>query len=348
MRGLQIVHWGEPYVLNTSIPVPSPAKGQLLIKIASAGYCHTETLVLNGDFARLALRDPLPQIPSHEPTGWVAAVGEGVDGEKWKVGMRVGCLNYRDMCGSCKECKAGDLKFCTHANLAGVTADGAFAEYMLASPQSTIPLPASISFDNAAPLFCAGATVYCGLLRCALSPGQAVAILGCGALGHLGVQFAKVMGLRVVAIDSRQAPLDLCATLSHPLDKCINSSLTPVNDALAKLPFEVDAAVVATDAIPAYRYALELTRKHGTVVVLGQPKEDIPVPYFQLIMRDLTIKGSVLSSPEDCQDMINMFAEHNLEVRTHVYKMEEISKLIEDTHKPEMSGKMVVRIAEEF
>jgi len=222
-----------------------------------------------------------------------------------------------------------------------------FAEYMLADPLTTFPLPPSLSFEHAAPLFCAGATIFSALLRCSLRPGQSVAILGVGALGHLGVQFAKVMGLRVVAVDSRPAPLEMVKTLRHPPDVCINSA-SGIDAARKQLPWPVDASIIATDAIPAYEFAMDLTRTHGTVVVVGQPKEKIPVPYAQLIMRDLTLRGSVLASPEDCRDMLKMFAENDLEVRTKVYELEEIEQLIEDTHKPGMSGKMVVRIADEF
>ncbi|KZO91263.1 GroES-like protein [Calocera viscosa TUFC12733] len=352
MRGLQIVHFSSspsshPYILNPRIPVPPITSSQLLIKIAVAGYCHTETMVARGEFARMALHDPLPQIPGHEPTGWVAAVGSEVGGE-WEVGMRVGCLNYRNPCGACEECKAGRVLYCPNMQMAGVTADGAMAEYMVADPLTTVRLPPSLTFESAAPLFCAGATIYASLLKASLSPGQAVAIVGVGALGHLGVQFAKVMGLRVVAVDSRSAPLELVQTLRHPPDITLNSSTTPVSAALAQLPFQVDASIIATDALPAYDYALNLTRRHGTVVVVGQPGEPIPVQYGMLVFRDLTLRGSVLSSPEVCREMIKVFTEHELEVRTKVYALEEVDALIEDTHREGMAGKMVVRVAEVF
>ncbi|KZT62687.1 NAD(P)-binding protein [Calocera cornea HHB12733] len=261
--------------------------------------------------------------------------------------MRVGCLNYRDPCGVCEECKGGEVKFCKKMQMAGVTADGAMAEYMVADPLTTVPLPPTLPFEAAAPLFCAGATIYNALLTCALAPGQAVAIIGVGALGHLGVQFARVMGLRVVAVDARAAPLEMVATLRHPPDITVDATEGSAA-ALQRIPFPVDASIIATDAVAAYGFALELTRPHGTVVVVGQPREPIPVPYGALVFKDLTLRGSVLSSPEVCREMIKVFSENNLEVRTKAYALEEIEALLADSHRPDMAGKLVVRVAEEF
>ncbi|EJU00406.1 GroES-like protein [Dacryopinax primogenitus] len=344
MRGLQIVEFGKPYVLNEHIPVPVPGKGEILIKIAVAGYCHTETMVLRGDFAALIPWDPLPQIPSHEAAGYIAAIGPGVS-DNWNVGQRVACLNYRGWCGTCEDCGKGMQLYCDNLKSNGTTVDGAMAEYMLADPGSTLILPDNVPFEKAAPLMCAGATIYSGVKRAGLKAGQVMAIVGVGALGHLGVQFAKCLGYKVVAVDAREAPLELVRRLKHPPDITINST-EGYKGALAKIPWPIDATLVATDAIPAYDFGLEITRKHGLFVDVGQPFDPIPVHYRHLIWRNIQVVGVSLGTMENTREMVQLFADNDLECSTRVYAMEEIEKLIEDTHDRNMAGKMVVKISD--
>ncbi|KZO91259.1 GroES-like protein [Calocera viscosa TUFC12733] len=345
MKGLQIVEWGKPYVYNENIPVPEIKDDELLIKITVAGYCHTETMVLRGDFDKLIPWDPLPQIPSHEATGYIAAMGSAVDKSQFQLGQRVACLNYRSWCKKCDDCKTGMQLYCDNLKSNGTTVDGAMAEYMIADPGSTLVLPDKVPFEKAAPLMCAGATIYSGVKRANLKPGQVMAIVGVGALGHLGVQFAKCLGYKVVAIDSREAPLELVKSLKHPPDIVINST-EGYKAALEKIPWPVDAVLVATDAIPAYEFGLEITRKHGIFVDVGQPFDPIPVHYRHLIWRNVQVVGVSLGTIGDTKEMVQLFADHDLECATRMYDIKDIAKLIEDTHDKNMAGKMVVKVSD--
>jgi len=192
MRALRIEEFkaDPPYKLREDIKTPGPpSPNQVLIEIYSAGYCHTEMMVAHGDFDDMS-RKGLPLIPSHEPTGRIVALGTNAaknapggprsPNEALKIGDRVGALVFSDMCGQCQDCKDGSIKFCDDKDMLGVTDDGAFAQYMLADYRSVVVLPDSLSFDSAAPLFCAGATIYAAIQACELKEGQHVCIIGAG------------------------------------------------------------------------------------------------------------------------------------------------------------------------
>lgn len=208
--------------MKHDLDLPKPAPHQILLKIASSGYCHTEHMVVRGEFKHM-MRQDLPLIPSHEPTGTVVALGseaekmsknvagfaQGHGAGPVKQGDRVGAIAFANFCGKCDDCKTGNIKYCSDQDFVGVTFNGGFAEYCVVDVRSCIRLPDRLSFDAAAPLMCAGATIFTSIKACNLKAGQSIAIIGAGSLGHLGVQFAKAMGLRTVIVDSRDPPLEL-------------------------------------------------------------------------------------------------------------------------------------------
>lgn len=178
MKGLQIKEFKKPYHFSTVIPVPKIVHdNEVLIKVAVAGYCHTEIMVQNGEFeSKMGTRNKLPLIPSHEGTGVVVAIGPKVSNVKVshhivasqyvhraQVGDRVGSLAFKNPCGSCPDCKLGVPKYCENMDLTGVISNGVAAEYMVADSAYTVPLPDNLTFEAAAPLMCAGKTQswYC-------------------------------------------------------------------------------------------------------------------------------------------------------------------------------------------
>ena len=233
-------------------------------------------------------------------------------------------------------------------------------------------LPDSLSFEHAAPLFCAGATIYSAIKKANLKRGDILGIVGLGALGHLGIQFAKCMvpviplncysfqGLTVVGIDSRKEPISLSRSLKYTADLLIDSShgVQAAVEEINKLPKSslftgLDAVIIATGANEAFEFGADLLRKHGTLIVVGQPPEKIAFSFFQFIFRDITVKGSLLSDAATCQEMVNMVAVKGIEVKTKVcgflessdvqsFKLEQINDMVEEYHKPQMKGKFVV------
>lgn len=199
-----------------------------------------------------------------------------------KVGDRVGVLAFRDPCGECYDCQLsekgtlpGARVYCNSKIFMGISSDGAAAEYMLADARFVVPLPDALSFEAAAPLMCAGTTIYRAIKASGARPEQTVAFVGIGALGHLGVQFAKSMGMRVVAVDAREAPLEMVKTLKYSPDVILDSRHG------AKAALEtiggggVDVCIVCTHVDQAFTYGLDITRRHGVFVAVGIPSNAI-------------------------------------------------------------------------
>ncbi|KAJ9626322.1 hypothetical protein H2203_003954 [Taxawa tesnikishii (nom. ined.)] len=198
MQAVQVVEYNKPYELRT-VPVPKALQPtDLLVKVAVASNCHTDGMVQAGVF-----KTKLPCTASHEGAGTVVAVGESVT--EFKEGDRV-------MCGSVSLKRPEKFtQYCPNsAGAVGVTTDGAFAEYVVVDSRATTPLPDKITFASAAPLACAGRTVWRGILETELTKGSWLALIGSGGgLGHLGIQFAKALGLMVVGVDARDEGLEL-------------------------------------------------------------------------------------------------------------------------------------------
>ncbi|KAF9875242.1 amidase [Colletotrichum karsti] len=306
MRAAQIAEYSKPYELVEK-DVPSIRENELLIRVHAAGFCHSDLQVLQGQF-----KSPLGMIPSHEPAGVIVQVGAGCSTD-WKVGDRVGALNFKNSCGECSGCsltkRTGnelDPRFCDKRETAGFQHDGAFAEYLTIDPETTVRLPPSLPFDQAAPLMCAGATVWGSLERATagLNPGETVAIVGIGGLGHLGLQFASAMGFRTIAIDSRPAGRQLAVEMPNENLKPALVVDSSVEDATSQiLNFTngegVAAAVVCTDSLAANNWALTILRIGGVMGVLGLPAENWRFDSSVIVFKELTIRGSYVAVDYD-------------------------------------------------
>jgi D-arabinose 1-dehydrogenase-like Zn-dependent alcohol dehydrogenase len=352
MKAILLHEYGGNYQFHDDVPVPSNLNDyDVLIAIKSAGFCHTDRNVRDGMFNG----KQLPLIPSHEPTGIIVSMGKKVSNE-FKIGDRVGAINIYNACGQCPDCLNDKPLYCEESNVTGITIDGAFAEYQKADSRWLVPLPDEISFEQGAPLMCAGATVFNAIEKCALKKGEILAIVGLGALGHLAVQFAKCMELKVVAIDNRQQPLELVQNLKYSPDLILDSSKIDAENAIQQINKiqsttktnypGADVTLVLTDPIPAYKYALAITKKHGTMMVVGVPREPIPIEFRDLIFRNITVKGSLHSNIETARRMVKFVAQHGIKTEIKTYSLEEVpTKLMEDSHRPDMKGKLVVNIS---
>jgi alcohol dehydrogenase, propanol-preferring len=226
------------------------------------------------------------------------------------------------------------------------------AEYYLADPNWAVHLPDEMEYETAAPLMCAGSTIYHSILRADQSKGSIIAIVGLGGLGHLGVQFAKAMGYKCVAVDTRQPPIDLVMSLSPRFqpDLILNPLKDSVGIALSKIASTfpgaagVAAALTATDALPAFEYSKSIIEKHGTLVFIGQPKEPVSFHYSSFISGDLTIRAGCLGQASVVQEMVDLVQKEGIEVHKQVYGLEDTERLMRDYHEPGMKGKLIVRV----
>lgn len=236
----------------------------------------------------------------------------------------------------------------------GVHRDGFFAEYALCDARTTTKLPPAISFLSAAPLACAGRTVWRGVEQAGLAPGQWLAIVGAGGgLGHLGVQFAKKQGLRVVGIDARDDGLAVAKAMGADVvvdarkgrNAVVGEVQAATNTASTTSTTKgADATVTLADAQAAAALGCAVTRMHGTMVQIAQPDE-VSIPFQELVFRDIRVKGSVVASPGESEAMVRFIAEQGLTVKTNVFEgLDKIEELLEVVHAGKIQGKAVIVI----
>lgn len=275
-----------------------------------ASYCHTDSMIQSGIFGTA-----LPVTASHEGAGTVVAAGSSSD---LKPGDRVMCGLPFHPCGKCPECTGpneGWRQYCENVEgHCGVHRDGFFAGYAVCDARTSTKLPDEISLLSAAPLACAGRTVWRGVEQAGLKEGQWLAIVGSGGgLGHLGVQFAKKKGLKVIGIDARDDGLEVSKALGADIvidaRKGKEAAVKEVHEATRDANpgnLGVDATVTLSDASTAAALGCAITKKHGTMVQVAQPK-DVVIPFSEFVFRDITVKGSVVSSPGESDAMVSDF-----------------------------------------
>lgn len=326
------------------------------MRVYAAGFCHSDLQALHGEFAKPA---PLGLIPSHEIAGVIARLGDKYQGHL-RVGDRVGVLNFKHTCGTCVGCRLRertgskpDPRFCEARETAGFLHDGGFADYASADPMTTIKIPDSASFNQAAPLMCAGATVWGSLEKttAGLQPGETVAIVGIGGLGHLGLQFAKALGFKTIAIDSRQAGRALAIDISDVKlrpDLVVDS--TDMESASRKIyDFTngegVAAAVVCTSSIEANRWASGLLRIRGCLGLLGLPQTPWHFDAAPIIFRELSIRGAYVCDAEAAERMMNVVA--SADVKSHITSIpfEKIPDIVGMYEDPAFKGRIVVQLS---
>ncbi|KAM0304180.1 hypothetical protein ACHAPM_002253 [Fusarium culmorum] len=340
MKAIQIKEFNTPYSVS-EVDKPKLKPHQLLIQIKAGGFCHTDCMALAGEF-----NSKLPFIGSHEPTGVVVEVGSEVEG--FMEGDRVGCLNFDSCCGKCPDCKAGKPIYCDAPLMKGLTADGAWAEYMVSDAHFAVKLPDALEFPTAACMMCAGATIYGGIKNAKVPAGGSIGIIGIGGLGHIGTQLAKSMGYQVAAIDAKQDTLDLVSSYTLKPDVCILAS-DPLEYSMKKITDVVksdypglDAVIIATDAPPAFDLAAQLTRKHGTMVLLGQPEKGITLSYQNIIFRDIKLVGSLLADRPVLEELLKLVVKHNIQVKVKEWKIEDAEKMRQEYLTGKNSGKNVI------
>jgi len=344
MLAAQVVEFKKPYNIHE---VPTPGKNlaehDMLVKVAAASLCHTDGMVTDG-----LMGTELPCIASHEGAGTVVKVGSAI--KEFRVGDRVLCSLTYHRCGVCADCLSEEQQYCQFTKALGVTVDGSFAEYELVDGRECSKLPDNLSFQSAAPLACAGITVWGGLVRAGLKSGESVAIVGGGGgLGHLGVQFAKALGLHVIAIDARDEGLQLAKACGADFIVDARQEKNNVIQEVQKVTGGKgsDATLNVSDHESAAAIAVAVTKRHGVMVQIAQPP-NVCVPFAEFVFRDVKIHGSLVSSRKECEKMLKLVSEHGIKVKTNPFKgLRDLPKAVELAHSGKMQGKPVILIDQE-
>jgi D-arabinose 1-dehydrogenase-like Zn-dependent alcohol dehydrogenase len=316
MRVAQVSSPNGPFeIVEREIPEPGP--GSVRIKVQACGICHSDSMVKEGSFPGVQY----PRVPGHEIAGVIDAVGPGV--AAWTAGQRVGVGWHGGHCGYCESCRRGDFFACrTATRITGLTHDGGYGEYMVAPAESVALMPEELSPVEAAPLMCAGITTFNALRNSGARPGEIVAVLGLGGLGHLGVQFAAKMGFRTVGIargkDKEALALKLGAW------RYIDSRAQDPAAELAKLGGAkvILATVTSGEAMSATIGGLAI---HGTLLVIGAA-HSLEVPPLQLLMGCRSVKGWYSGTSIDSQDTLAFSVHAGVRSMNEVFPLERVTE----------------------
>jgi D-arabinose 1-dehydrogenase-like Zn-dependent alcohol dehydrogenase len=354
MQAQVLTSFNAPYEL-TILPIPTPIDHDLLIKVGAASYCHTDLVYASGEMG-----DTLPIISCHEFAGTIVSAGPlaFVAIPSLRVGTRFGVpgRSYHP-CTKCWECtnNDGDPKgysvACPKGGNLGITRNGGFQQYALVDARQVAKLPDELTDVEAAPLMCAGLTIFSALLKCGLKEGGKVGIIGCGGgLGHLGLQFGVRMGFEVIGVDASDDALKLARSLETKA-KIFDARLTKTEtlleeigegtDEKAKGESGLDAVLILPENQQGFDYGMNLLRNHGKCVVLSFPTSGFQVSATDLVFRDIQVLGSLVGKNRVLKQMLAFAAEKNVRAVTRTYPLRELNELVE-VYKKGKGGKLVI------
>lgn len=335
---------GGPVKIEKDYPVTKAADlapGQVLIKLAYSGVCHTDLHAMLGDWP---LDNKLPLIGGHEGAGEIVAIAENTQ-TYLKIGDKVGVKWLADSCLHCEYCRRGFEQNCPDAKLSGFTVDGSFQQYVVSFASHVSVIPDGLPLDAAAPILCAGVTVYAALKNSGAHTGQYVVIPGAGGgLGHLALQYARVMGLKTIAIDTGADKEKLCMELGATTwldfkkEKDIVAAVQRVTDGLG-----AHAAIVAAASADSYEKALEYLRPRGTLVAVGLPNDTkIKADVFFTVLQSKRIVGSYVGNRQDAAEALDLAATGGIKTHFSVEPLENLPGVYERMKNGQVVGRIVL------
>ena len=307
------------------------------MRIEASGLCHTDIHAAHGDWP---IQPTPPFIPGHEGIGIIEQVGAGVDATR--LGQRVAIAWLGWACGNCEFCQTGRETLCLTQKMSGYSIDGAYAEYAVASADFVVPVPEGISSFDAAPLSCAGVTTYKAVKVSGARSTDLVAVFGIGGLGHLAVQYAKIAGAKVIAIDLEDQKLDLARNLGA--DYTVNARTdNPV--AVIQGLGGADAAISVAVSPQAMRQAFDSLKSGGRLVLVALPRDhDLALPIFDTVLKGISVIGSIVGTRLDISEVFELHASGRTRVVADVRQIEDVNSCFEEV----LSGKVPARLVFEF
>jgi alcohol dehydrogenase, propanol-preferring len=339
MKAAVVRSFGQALAIE-DLPVPTPGPGEILVKVMACGVCHTDLHAANGDWP---IKPQPPFVPGHEVTGVVAGLGAGVT--HLKDGDRVGVAWLHDACGYCEYCQTGWETLCLQQRNTGYSCNGGFAQYVIATASFTARLPDGLDFAHAAPILCAGVTTYKGLIETEARPGEWVAISGVGGLGHVAIQYAKAMGFHVAAIDIAPDKLELARTSGADL-VVDGRSQDALSDLIRTTGGGVHGVLVTAVSPPAFSQALDIVRRKGTISLVGLPPGTFPLPIFDVVLKRITVRGSIVGTRRDLDEALAFAAEGKIKAEITKAPLEEINTIFSAMTAGKIDGRMVLDFSE--
>ena len=337
MKAAFVTEFGKPLTIG-ELPVPQPKDGQVLIKIEACGVCHTDVHAADGDWP---VKPNPPFIPGHEGIGRVVAMGKNVKGVK--EGDRVGVPWLFEACGLCDYCLTGSETMCESALYGGYTANGGFAEYCVAPAAYVARIPEGLEPIAAGPIICAGITTYKGIKVADCHPGEWFVVSGIGGLGHLAIQYARAMGLRVIAVDVADDKLELAKKLGASLT--YNAKTVDAPKAIQEAVGGAHGVLITAVSKIAFAQGTGMLRRGGTCVLNGLPPGDFPLSIFDAVFRCLTIRGSLVGTRSDLKEALAFAAAGQVKATIETSTLDDANEVLERLRTGKVSGRVVFKIA---
>jgi propanol-preferring alcohol dehydrogenase len=334
-----ILHEFKQRLSFEEVPRPEVGPGEVLIKVEACGVCHSDLHLADGDWSQLSAIVKKPLILGHEIAGRV--IEKSVDVRDLQIGDRVGVPWVHWTCGECEFCREGNENLCPKQKITGVTVDGGYAEFVKAPASHALKIPDGLSSVEAAPLFCAGVTVFRALKQARVTPGQRLAVFGVGGLGHLAVQIGRGLGADVTAIDISDEKLALAKSLGA--STVLSAASTSVVKEL-RSKGGVHIALVTSASRAAYDTAFSCVRPTGTLLVVGLPAENICFPPILMAAAEVRIQASAVGTRQDLLDVLALAAAGGIRCKVGTRPLLEANQALDQLRSGQVSGRIVLVI----
>ncbi|MBC9733410.1 alcohol dehydrogenase AdhP [Nocardioides marmotae] len=338
MRAAVVTSFDKPLELQER-PVPAAGPGQVLVRIEASGLCHTDIHAAHGDWP---VKPSPPFVPGHEGVGIVEAVGQGVTAHA--VGDRVALPWLGHACGHCDYCIDGWETLCEEQQNTGYSIDGTFAEWALADATYAVRVPEGISPVEAAPLTCAGVTTYKAVKVAHIRPAERVAVFGIGGLGHLAVQYARLVGGTVIAVDVNDEKLELARDLGA--DHTVNAATGDPVAAIEELG-GADVAIVLAVIPTVFEQAFASLRRGGRLVCVGLPPEKdgpMALPIFPTVLKGLSVIGSIVGTRQDLTEVFELHALGRTRVIAETRRLEDVNDAVAEVLEGRAPARLVFQL----
>jgi propanol-preferring alcohol dehydrogenase len=338
MKAAVLHEFRKPLAI-TEMERPVPGADEVLIQVEACGACHSDLHLADGDWKQLAAITKRPLILGHEVVGRVVEKGAAVSSHK--IGDRVGVPWIYWSCGECEFCQQGDENLCSRQLITGATVDGGYAEFMKARASHAEKVPDGLASQEAAPLFCAGVTVFRALRKSGIAAGQRLAVFGVGGLGHLAIQIGRALGAEVTALDVSDEKLALAKSLG-----AADALNVKTGDAIKTIRGRggVHVALVTSAAKAAYDSAFYCLRGTGTLMVVGLPAENIAFPAIMMAAGEVRIQASAVGTRKDVRDTLAMAAAGKLHCHVATRPLIEANEVLEDLRNGQITGRVVLTV----
>jgi propanol-preferring alcohol dehydrogenase len=337
VKAALLTGFGAPLEL-ADVPVPEPEADEVLLQVEACGVCHSDLHIAHGDTPAFKAITKPRLVLGHEVVGRVVKKGAAVG--DLQLGDRVGVPWQYSTCGVCEPCREGRENLCRKTVITGLMVDGGYAEFMCAKAGHALRVPESLGAEEAAPLFCAGLTVYRAVRNAQVSAGQRVGVFGVGGLGHLAVQLVKALDAVPIGFDVAAEKLAFARELGavEAFD-VTDPDLTKSVRALGGL----HVAIVTSAAKAAYDSALKCLRPGGTLAVVGLPPEPLTFAPLALVGPEIRIVAASVGTREDMRAVLELAAAGKLRCEVECVPLARVNEVHERMQRGSIRGRMVLR-----